>query len=343
MIVSIYYCFISNIYANSDVFVHTDEVHKGIEHVKQRYVGSLYYDRHSNLASQSEGSIETIYVTEGMKVSKGDKLLQIDSSKLQASILAKKATLTALSAVKEMKKKELKRSKVLLEKNSMSQSNYEEVFYTYKKLSAEMEAVENEIMILEIEREKKSVKAPYDGLIVSVDVDIGEWVSQGSKVATLVDPKSIEAHLNISSELYGNLPKSIKFDATIHDHPAVLTLKSAIALAEQKSRSFTVEFNIESNIPLIEGMPINVIIPKRYLQNNTFTVPRDAVIKRFGEFVVFIIEDGVAKMIPVKVLGYAKNYATVTSPQLREYMRVITKGNERIFPGSNVKDQKDRS
>lgn len=225
----------------------------------------------------------------------------------------------------------------------MSQSNYEEIFYTHQKLTAEMEAVENEIRVLEIERERKSVKAPYDGLIVSVNVDIGEWVSQGSKVVTLVDPKSIEARLNISSALYGNLQKGIKFDATVHDHPAVLTLKSAIALAEQKNRSFTVEFNIESDITLIEGMPINVILPKKYIQNNTFVVPRDAVIKRFGEFVVFIIEDGAAKMIPVKVLGYAKNHATVTSPQLREHMRVITKGNERIFPGNSVKVQRDKS
>lgn len=116
IIASIYYSFISNIYANNDVFVHTDEIHKGIDHAKQRYVGSLYYDRHSNLASQSEGSIEKIYISEGMRVSKGDTLLQIDSRKLLASIMAKKATLKALSAVKDMKTKELKRSKVLLEK-----------------------------------------------------------------------------------------------------------------------------------------------------------------------------------------------------------------------------------
>ncbi len=67
-------------------------------------------------------------------------------------------------------------------------------------------------------------------------------------------------------------------------------------------------------------------------------VPRDAVLKRFGQNVIFIDVKGSAMMIPILIVGYTNGKVAVNAEGLIEGMRVVTKGNERIFPKSPIKD-----
>jgi hypothetical protein len=66
-------------------------------------------------------------------------------------------------------------------------------------------------------------------------------------------------------------------------------------------------------------------------------VPRDAVIKRFGQNVIFLNVDGIATMLPVQILGYTKENVAVMSKGLTEGASVVVKGNERIFPKQPIK------
>ena len=69
-------------------------------------------------------------------------------------------------------------------------------------------------------------------------------------------------------------------------------------------------------------------------------VPRDAVITKFGQNVVFAASDARAKMIPVKVVGYSGLSAGVQSEDLRAGMLVVVEGNERLNDGQGLAIQK---
>ena len=58
-------------------------------------------------------------------------------------------------------------------------------------------------------------------------------------------------------------------------------------------------------------------------------VERDAVIKKFGKQVVFVVEEGKARMLEVKVIGYTGTKAGISAEGLKAAMMVVTKGNER--------------
>ncbi len=67
-------------------------------------------------------------------------------------------------------------------------------------------------------------------------------------------------------------------------------------------------------------------------------LPRDSVIKRFGQNVVFFIDDKMtAQMIPVQIVGFIDNKIAVTGKGLVVGQDIVSKGNERIFPNSPVK------
>ncbi len=304
----------------------------------QTYVGTLYYDKKSALASESEGSVSAIMFREGERVRKGDTLLTLDSSILKANTEAKRSALKALEADLTRQERDMERTKVLYERNSISRSNYDQVFYATQSLKAKVASIQSEVKAMDIQLEKSRIKAPFDAIITARNTEVGEWVGKGATVATLVATDSIEARLNVPARLIGTLRNGQHFSATIGTEEIDTTLKSIIPLADVSTRSFPLELNVPNKSGLIEGMRIDVKIPL-LKQQEALLIPRDAVIKRFGQTSVFAAVDGKAVMIPVEVIGYQGNMAAISGQNLQEKMRIVTKGNERIFPNMPVMEK----
>ncbi len=309
----------------------TQPLEEGIINPLQTYVGSLYYDQRSELASEFDGVVETITFQEGEYVKKGELLVKLDTDVLSTEIDAKQASIEALKADLTRQERELERIKAIFERKSISQSNYDQVFYKTKQLQAQLKAAESELKSLEIEYRKMHIRAPYSGIIVARNIDVGEWVSKGSPVATLVNPASIEARVNIPARLIEKAQKNRRFEARIEDHDLQVTVKNIIPLADTSTRTFMVEMGVNATFTLIEGMRIDIRIPLLQ-EEKALIIPRDAVIRRFGQMVVFASVNNQAVMIPVEVIGYKENMAAIRGQGLQEGMSIVTKGNERIFP-----------
>lgn len=319
--------------------VTTVEITQGVVNPLQTYVGTLYYDKKSKLASEFSGIVSTLTFQEGQQIGKGETLIKLDSKVLQANISAKTSALKALEADLTRQERDLQRSKALFDRNSISQSNYDQVFYGTQQLRASVNAVRNELKAMTIQFEKTHIKAPFDAMISKRNVEVGEWVGQGDTIATLIAMDTIEAHLNIPARLIDILKNHKSFHANIGKREIEVTLKSVIPVADKATRTFLAKLNIPKNSGLIEGMRIDVQVPT-LKEQTSFMIPRDAVIKRFGQTVVFANIDGLAVMIPVDVIGYKRNLAAIAGEGLAEKMHVVTKGNERIFPNMPIMEKK---
>lgn len=314
---------------SAPALVTTVKAKEGYTNSLQNYVGTLYYDRNSNLASEVSGVVNALYAKEGQAVKKGDILLKLESTILEAKIKAEQAALDSMRFEQTKQTKDLNRSTILLKRKSLSQSSYDATFYALEALNAKIDSQKAQLHSMMIELQKKTITAPFDAIVAKRDVDIGEWVAVGSSVFTIVDPKSIEARINIPSRLLDTLTKKQKFEAGINGKSIEVTIKSIIPLANKASRTFPLRLSLEPGDTLIEGMRIDVKVPT-LKKVKALLVPRDAVIKRFGNFVVFSVVEGKAVMIPVTVISYIQNQAAITADGLKAGMRVITKGNERI-------------
>ena len=257
----------------------TAPVTKGIVNPLQTYVGTLYYDKQSKLASEVEGVVQALSVAEGLIIKKGDIIVELDSQVLQANVAAKSSTHDALKADLTRQELDLKRVKILYERKSISQSNYDRTFYATEQFRARTKAAKSELDALNIQLEKTRIKAPFDGVVTTRNVDIGEWVGKGTTIATLVATDSIEARLNIPARLIDILRSSKSFQATIAGHDINVSLKTVIPVADPSTRTFQVEMNIPENMWFIEGMRIDVRVPT-LKEWKSLMVPRDALQSR---------------------------------------------------------------
>jgi len=302
----------------------------------QSYVGTLYYDRKSSIASEEEGLIVKRLTDDGKYVKKGEAIFILDSRLLNSDITSQEASLKALRADFMRDKLDLARSKTLYERKSISKKSYENSLYGTQNLEARINALQESIKGLRIRLEKRTIKAPFDAVVLKRHKEIGEWIGRGNTLVELADTSSIEVHVNVQSKLMSSLHIGQSIITNIGGNQIEAKIKTIIPVAQKSTRTFPVELSLKSNHNFIEGMRADVKFPAIKKQD-ALLVPRDAVIKRFGQDVIFLANDGTALMLPVKVIGFNGSECAVNAEGLQAGASVITKGNERIFPDMPIK------
>lgn len=106
--------------------VETTKLIKGEVNPLQEFVGTVKFDRNSNLAAQNSGVVQKINFEVGDVVKKGQNLVQIDSDVLNAQIEAAKASLENGINEEENSQKDYIRFKNLLERKAITQKEYDD-------------------------------------------------------------------------------------------------------------------------------------------------------------------------------------------------------------------------
>jgi membrane fusion protein, multidrug efflux system len=136
-------------------------------------IGSLKAFQGIDLTVEAAGTVKNLEFRSGEKVSLHQPLLQLDSE-VEQSILATEQAELALTKV------EFQRGKSLLARQALSKSEYD-------RLSAELEKSTARVAQLSALLERKRILAPFAGTIGIRQVDVGDYVTSGTTVATLQD------------------------------------------------------------------------------------------------------------------------------------------------------------
>lgn len=190
--------------AGGPSLVETTKIVKGVVNPLQEFVGTLKFDRNSVLAAQNSGVVQKINFEVGDIVKEGKTLVQIDADILNAQVESARAN--ALNA-----KRDYERYTKLLETKSISQKQYDDI----KLNSITTKSILNE---LEIEKEKKSIKAPYSGIVVEKSINLGEWVNAGTALASIVDTSKAEITFNVPLNIYNGLKKGAIYDINVGEN-----------------------------------------------------------------------------------------------------------------------------
>jgi len=142
--------------------------------------GSVLANEEVDLRPEASGKILHVYFKEGSHVEKGDMLIKINDSDLQAQ-LKKLQLQVKLAADQEG------RQKKLLEISGISQSDYDIALNQLNSLKADMEYTQAQIA-------KTELRAPFPGVIGLKNVSDGSYVSPSTSIAWMqqIDPVKID-------------------------------------------------------------------------------------------------------------------------------------------------------
>ena len=328
---------LTSINAAGTALVNTDVIKISDVNPLQEFVGTVGFDKKSNIASQSSGIAKKINFEVGKKVKKGDVLVSIDSDILDAQIKAASSSVNMYKVQLKNAKKNYLRYKALVAKKSIAQKVFDDAKLDFDVANESLISSSAKLNELKIQKSKKIIKAPFSGVIVEKNINLNEWLNTGTQIATIVNTQEVEIVFNLPLTFINGLKAGDMYDINIAGKIVKAKLYAAIPSGDKLTRTFPVRFKANvGDMFIYDGAQAKVGFAKN-AKTQALVINRDAVIKRFNMDVVFAVVENKAVMIPVQIIGFVGTNAAIAGKGLAEGMNIVVKGNERVFPKMDVK------
>jgi RND family efflux transporter MFP subunit len=316
--------------------VEVAQVVRGEAEPMAEFVGTVYYARKSDVAAEVEGVVEQVFFEEGYRVKNGELLVSLGADILETVLSATRADRELVLVELTQAKKELARREPLFREGSVSESAYDEYFFKSRMLENRALSLQAALDRLLLEKHKKNIRAPYDGIVVERNAERGEWVKDGGTVAVVADDSVVDIVVNVPAGILKYLAAGKELTVKSGGDSFTGEFLSFVPKGDVATRTFDVKIRMQNSAGLVEGMEARALVPAGARQEG-LKVPRDAVIDRSGQDVIWLARDGAAKMVPVQVTGYDSMQVGVAAADLAEGALVVVKGNERLREGQPLR------
>jgi HlyD family secretion protein len=205
---------------------------------------------------------------------------------------------------------------------------------------AELAAAEARADRITDEIRRSVIAAPTAGFVVRKRVDIGGWVQPGTPVVDLIalDPAFVTGP--VGEREIRRVAVGQSATITVDAYPGATFTGQVTAVvpeANAESRTFPVKVTVPNpDARLKAGMFARVAVRAGEARPGLF-VPKDAVVRRAGQELLFLVNSGTARLVPVETGVEVEDLVQVQGDGLAAGHTVVTLGNEFLQPGMKVK------
>ncbi|WP_348797357.1 efflux RND transporter periplasmic adaptor subunit [Flavobacterium adhaerens] len=286
--------------------------------------GSIEANEQIEIHSEVSGIVEGIYFQEGSTVSKGQILFKVNDIELRAQ-LAQASTKEGLAAENE------RRAKLLLQKEAISQEEYDITKTDYKSAQAQTQLIKAQIS-------KTSVRAPFSGKIGLRSISPGTYITPAILVAKLVNTGKVKITFSIPEKYAAQVKSGTTIDFSISGSTKKYTAKIYAIQPEVEVTTRTLQVRaIADNIDgkLFPGTFADVKLPLDIIKD-AIVVPTEAIIPVQDGKKVYIANFGKAKEVKVEATTRTDSSILILSG-LKTGDTLITSGVMSLKDGAPIK------
>ena len=285
-----------------------------------------------NIGSQVSGTIDNLYVDFNSKVKKGDLLLTIEPSVLQASVDEAKASLDSAISQRNFAKNEYERNKMLFEGDMISRAEMEQSQTQYEQSEQSVNRMQSQYERAVTNLGYAKIASPVDGTVISRKVDVGQTVAASFQTPDLFeiaeDLTKMQIETSVSEADIGVIKEGQTVSFTVDAYPTETFqgVVRQIRLSPTTTSNvvvYTVVINVDNqDLRLMPGMTafVTIIIAER---DNTWKASNSAFLVRNFDHItenangatpathLAILRDNEMIMIP-----YTKGLVTATETEI---------------------------
>jgi RND family efflux transporter MFP subunit len=313
--------------------VRVGEVRSGSIGAQWSFLGDVTALQHARLAAGASGEVRRVLVRVGDHVKRGDLLVEVDPSLATARVRAAAASKEAGAAQLERARRDAERLSGA-GPDIAAAAEIEQATSEKKRAAAERERLKAAEAEARAQLGRHRVTAPFDGVVANRNVDPGDWVDPGVEVIELIDDRGIEVLSSIPPEVATFLSVGDKASLELKGRTTIATIQGIVPALDTQSR--TVRLRLVPDEPmawLLPGAAVDVALTIERSEEGAVVVPRDAIVYGIASVQVVKSVDGKAEPVPVEILARSQEEVLVRSESLAPGDSVVTRGNERIFPG----------
>jgi cobalt-zinc-cadmium efflux system membrane fusion protein len=253
------------------------------------------------------GYLKSTKLLPGMHLAKGDVIAVLEDQQyiqLQQDYLITQARI-------EMAEKEYKRQLELNQSKASSDKVFQQAKADYLSLKINLSALEQKLRLIAIDPEKLSeqnisksitIKAPFDGFVSKVNVNIGKYVNPSDVLFELVNPNDIHLNLKVFEKDLIQLEIGQKLMAYTNSNPNKKYLCEIILISQDiaEDRTAEVHCHFENyDKSLLPGMYMNADIQLKDMQS--LALPEESVLFFDGRNCVFVKRNNNFVLVPVEI------------------------------------------
>lgn len=312
--------------------------------------GEVVAGRESAVAARVGGVAQDVPIRIGDLVEEGDvlarldtELLEIELAQAEAQIAIAQAGISVSEARLDRAEKAFRRAETLRQNSTIAEAQLEERASDFaeargaqQEALARIQASRNALDQARYRLDNAVVRAPFDAVVLDVATEVGQFITAGSQVATLIDTSALEIEANVPARYVSALRKDQPVTATTDIGDTVtLTLRAILPTEFAATRTRPVRFELQDTEATIAvGQTVTLDVPVS-APREVLVVPKDALVQAQGGWSVFVHEDGKAMPRTIEI-GAALNSSFEVLSGLNEGDEVVVRGNERLRPGQDI-------
>lgn len=328
-------------------------------------VGEIQPEAMVMVKSKISGKIRSLHVNEGQTVLKGDLLAKVEPDMAQARTVASLKSGYGRARVNMDRARQDYERDIELhdaghisdEELRLSKDDYDIAKIEYRSALEQMRLAEEDGVSMDLEAEAEElleILSPASGSVIRVDVEEGEIVTSGAVSYTSGTTLMIVANLSKMQIRAGvnevdvgriRFGQDVVIDVDAYPNVKYNGLITHIAPAardEQGVKIFDVEIDIlDSDERLRPGMTANIEIQGDH-KTDILTVPVEAVFKKQGRYVAYVMDGSEDEPIERDVVTGISNISTVEIVEGLEEGETVTLYDPELEGGELSEDEERR-
>jgi membrane fusion protein, multidrug efflux system len=153
-------------------------------------IGTVAAVQGVTVSADLPGIVSQIAFESGTSVREGDLLVQLDIKQEQAQLAQQQARLASVDAARELARLNFERMSGLVNDGAITRAEYDRAVAEQKQTEADQKQVEAQIEEIRATIARKTIRAPFSGILGLRQVNLGQYLAGGAAVVPLqsLDP-----------------------------------------------------------------------------------------------------------------------------------------------------------
>jgi RND family efflux transporter MFP subunit len=300
--------------------------------------GTVQAERRATLRAETAGRVIEAPFRAGASVKTGQVVLRLDLSRARISVTQARARLAQAEAALREASRAREDAEALSAQGAHTRTLLEQARDREAEARARLEEAQAGVNAARANASEALLNAPFDGVLADFRVREGEFVSPGTVVGVLVDRSRLEAELLLDPEEGAGV--SVGGEVVVRATRDRVFSGTAVSVGDVLDpRTSRLPVRVEIADPAGALLPGEVAEFRLAVgaPRDTLVLPENAVVRRDGRTLVFVVEDGRAEARPVRVRRRRSAEAEILDGELRPGDVVIVAGLERVEDGGAVR------
>jgi membrane fusion protein (multidrug efflux system) len=314
-----------------------------------KYPGVIVPINEVELRAEVGGYITAIYVQDGQKVTKGQKLYEIDRTNYQSAYNSALANLEVAKANHAKAEKDAQRYTALAEKEAVAKQRVDYALTDLANAASQIAAAQANLTTAQANLNRSVIVSPLTGIIGISQVKLGALVSPGSTLLNTVStihPIAVDINVNQKDiqrflDLQKNPGQSINDSIfSIEQNGQTHAINGNIFAIDRAVDSGTGTIKVRISFTnldemFVSGMTCNLNVLNKAPEAQ-LVIPHKAVSEQLGKYSVYVVGDSSKVEQRIVSLGSETQGNIVITEGLKEGEVIVSEGIMKLRPGAVV-------